>query len=183
MELQVGHSRVELVIGDITLQKVDAIVNAANSSLLGGGGVDGAIHRAAGPQLLAACREVGGCPTGHARITPAFNLNAQWVIHAVGPVYEGGDPYVAYLLCGAYWDSMFLAHTNDARSVAFPAISTGIFSYPLKEAADIALTTTIDYLRGSRFETEVTIEVVRFVLFDQKTYDVFEETLNEKEEG
>jgi len=127
------------VQGDITRLEVDAIVNAANSSLLGGGGVDGAIHRAAGPELLAACRLLGGCPTGEARITPGFNLPAKWVIHTVGPVWRGGDSGEAELLRACYGNSLALARDNEVRSVAFPGISTGVYGYPKHDAARIAL--------------------------------------------
>jgi O-acetyl-ADP-ribose deacetylase (regulator of RNase III) len=175
MKVQVNQSTLELVEGDITRQNVDAIVNAANSSLLGGGGVDGAIHRAAGPELLAACRPLGGCPTGQAKITPGFRLKARWVIHAVGPVYRGGQQGEAELLASAYRASLELASENGAGSVAFPAISTGVYGYPMEEAADISLQTAIDYLQA-----HTDIELVRFVLFGQRAYHVFEKVLRQK---
>jgi O-acetyl-ADP-ribose deacetylase (regulator of RNase III) len=178
VKAQINQSTLELVEGDITQQEVDAIVNAANSSLLGGGGVDGAIHRAAGPELLAACRPLGGCPTGEARITPGFRLKAKWVIHAVGPVYRDGRHGEPELLAGAYRSSLELALENGARSVAFPAISAGAYGYPMAEAADIALQTAIDYLQD-----HAEIELVRFVLFGQRAYRVFEDALRRKGPG
>jgi O-acetyl-ADP-ribose deacetylase (regulator of RNase III) len=130
---------IEVVEADITTLAVDAIVNAANTSLLGGGGVDGAIHRAAGPELLAACRGIGGCPTGEARITPGFRLPARWVVHAVGPRWSGGSRGEAELLAGAYESALRLGQANGARSIAFPCISTGAYGYPAAPAARIAL--------------------------------------------
>jgi O-acetyl-ADP-ribose deacetylase (regulator of RNase III) len=129
---------IEVVLGDIRRERVDAIVNAANTSLLGGGGVDGAIHRAAGPRLLEVTRTIGGCPTGEARITPGFDLPARFVIHTVGPVWHGGDQGEEELLARCYRNSMRLAHENGVRSIAFPSISTGVYGYPVHLAADIA---------------------------------------------
>lgn len=130
---------INVQVGDITQLAVDAVVNAANSSLLGGGGVDGAIHRAAGPELLAYCRGLGGCPTGEARITPGFLLPARWIIHTVGPVWHGGDDGEPELLRAAYRNSLRLGVDNDVRRIAFPAISTGVYGYPKDAAVNIAL--------------------------------------------
>ena len=168
------RDRIRLVHGDITKQRVDAIVNAANSSLLGGGGVDGAIHRAAGPELIEACRELGGCPTGEARITPGFRLPATYVIHTVGPVWSGGDRGEDALLAGAYRSSLELARDHDAASVAFPAISTGAYGYPLEAATRIALAETLAFLEGHESPSSVT-----FVCFDEATRGVYESVLGE----
>jgi O-acetyl-ADP-ribose deacetylase (regulator of RNase III) len=138
--------RIEVVQADITTLPVDAIVNAANTSLLGGGGVDGAIHRAAGPRLLEACRKIGGCPTGEARITPGFDLPARWVIHTVGPVWRDGRSGEDDLLASCYRESLDLASTAGARTVAFPAISTGAYGFPMPRAATIAVTEIASYL-------------------------------------
>jgi O-acetyl-ADP-ribose deacetylase (regulator of RNase III) len=131
--------RIRIVTGDITQLKVNAIVNAANSSLLGGGGVDGAIHRAAGPALLDHCRTLGGCPTGEARITPGFELQADWIIHTVGPVWQGGDRGETGLLWACYENTFRLAEEQGIKRIAFPGISTGAYGYPKAEAADVAL--------------------------------------------
>lgn len=141
---------ISVQVGDITALDVDAIVNAANSTLLGGGGVDGAIHRAAGPELLAACRAIGGCPTGEARITPGFRLPARWVIHAVGPVWHGGGRGESAMLASAYRSSLELALAHGVRSIAFPAISTGAYRFPKAAAARTALEAMAEY--ESRFE-------------------------------
>ena len=162
--------RLEAVRGDITTEAVDAVVNAANSSLLGGGGVDGAIHRAAGPRLLDACRALGGCPTGEARATPAFDMAARWVIHTVGPVWQGGAAGEAELLASCYRRSLEVAAELGARSIAFPAISTGVYGYPAEEAATIA----VDTIRATATPT---VELVRLVAFDERTLRLYERRL------
>jgi O-acetyl-ADP-ribose deacetylase (regulator of RNase III) len=165
----------ELVEGDITRQETEAIVNAANSSLLGGGGVDGAIHRAGGPEILAECRKLGGCDTGDAKITTGGRLKARYVIHTVGPVYwREGTGRAAELLASAYRRSLEVAAENGVRSVAFPSISTGAYGYPLDEAAPIALQTVIDYLAA---QEEGGIELVRFVLYGWQAYQVYQRAL------
>jgi O-acetyl-ADP-ribose deacetylase (regulator of RNase III) len=174
IKITVNKSVLELIEGDITEQETDAIVNAANTSLLGGGGVDGAIHRAGGPKILEECKVLGGCPTGEARITTGGNLKARYVIHTVGPVYSGGRHREAELLANAYKNSLFLASQYKLRSVSFPSISTGAYGYPIHEAATIALQTIIDYVN-----THADIQEVRFVLFDLKAYQVYEKTLHE----
>ncbi|MDX2157361.1 MAG: O-acetyl-ADP-ribose deacetylase [Hyphomicrobiaceae bacterium] len=149
--------RIEIVTADITTLDVEAIVTAANSGLRGGGGVDGAVHRAAGPELLAACRAIGGCPTGEARITPGFRLRATHVIHAVGPVWEGGDDGEEDLLAAAYRSSLLLARSHRLRSIAFPAISTGVYGFPVDRAAGIAVATVVSHLSGDRMLDRVVL--------------------------
>src|ERR687898_1651032 len=139
-------TRIEVIQADITTLAVDAIVNAANPSLLGGGGVDGAIHHAAGPRLLEATRKIGGCPTGEARLTPGFDLPAKWVIHTVGPVWQGGHPREEELLASCYRESLKLASSVGARTVVFPAISTGAYGFPMERAARIAVNEIVTYL-------------------------------------
>ncbi|MCH8844665.1 MAG: O-acetyl-ADP-ribose deacetylase [SAR324 cluster bacterium] len=165
-------ARLEAIQGDITKQKLDAVVNAANTTLLGGGGVDGAIHRAAGPELLAACRTLGGCPTGEARITKGYGLPAQWVIHTAGPVWHGGTGGEAGLLADCYRNSLALAIDNGVRSIAFPAISTGVYRFPIDRAAAIALEETRKFLarRGE-------IEQVVFVCFDDANFSAYRQGL------
>lgn len=172
MELRVNDSRIVLVQGDITNESTDAIVNAANSGLRGGGGVDGAIHRAGGSAIMEECRAIGHCPTGQAVITTGGKLKARRVIHTVGPVYRGGGKGEAELLKRAYRASLTLALEENLKSVAFPAISAGIYGYPLGEAASIALGTVKNFL-----EEHSGIEEVRFVLYDDTTFGVFVEEL------
>ncbi len=166
-----------LVEGDITQQEVDAIVNAANSRLAGGGGVDGAIHRRGGPAIMEETRRKypQGCPTGSAVVTGAGNLPARWVIHAVGPVYRDGQHGEPELLASAYRRSLELAREHQCRSVAFPSLSTGAYRYPLRDAARVALQTVIDFLRQDRG----TLEEVRFVLFGREAYEQFRQVLEE----
>lgn len=172
MKVIIHKSTLMLVEGNITLEETDAIVNAANSRLAGGSGVDGAIHATGGPAIMAECRKIGSCPTGGACITTAGNLKAKYVIHAVGPVYHGGMKGESALLKGAYLESMKIADARGLKSIAFPAISTGAYGYPVPEAAKIALKTVIDFLNG-----DTSIDLVRFVLFGRTTYDVFAEEL------
>jgi O-acetyl-ADP-ribose deacetylase (regulator of RNase III) len=157
----VGAPAIELVAGDITDQDTDAIVNAANSSLLGGGGVDGAIHRAAGPELVQHCRLLGGCDVGAAKVTPGFRLDARWVIHTVGPQWRGGTHGEPELLASCYRESLARADEIGATSVAFPAISTGVYGYPASLAADVAVET----IRS----TPTAVQLVRLVCFDDDT--------------
>ncbi len=159
-----------LIQGDITAEDVDAIVNAANHTLLGGGGVDGAIHRAAGPELVEYCRAMGGCETGEAKITPGFNLTARWVIHTVGPVWHGGGHGEPELLASCYRESLARADEVEADTVAFPAISTGVFGYPIDAAAAIAVAT----VRSA----PTSVSKVRFVAFNQETVDAYQRILD-----
>lgn len=172
MEVKVNKARLVLVKGDITEEETDAIVNAANSRLAGGGGVDGAIHRAGGPSIMEECRKIGGCPTGQAVITTAGNLKARYVIHAVGPIYQGGTKGEEKLLRGAYEESLKIASKKGLKSISFPAISAGAYGYPLEEAAKVALKAVIDYLKSTEG-----IELVRFVLFDDRTLEAFKKQL------
>jgi O-acetyl-ADP-ribose deacetylase (regulator of RNase III) len=172
-ELDLGKARLGLIQGDITKQEVDAVVNAANSGLMGGGGVDGAIHRAGGPTILEECRQIiariGRLPTGKAVITTGGNLKARYVIHTVGPVWHGGSRGESELLASAYSESLKLAAERKLKTVAFPSISTGAYGYPIAEAANIALSTVIVFLRGEA----PSLEKVLFVLYDTNTYNTY----------
>ena len=167
--------RVSLLEGDITKIQVDAIVNAANTTLLGGGGVDGAIHRVAGPELLAECRTLGGCPTGEAKITAGYHLPARHVIHTAGPIWGGGDQGEPELLARCYRNSLALATKHQARRIAFPAISCGIYGYPIRDACQIAVRETAAYL-----ETNELPESVIFVCFGREIYDAYRRELDER---
>ena len=159
---------IEVIKSDITVVHADAVVNAANSSLLGGGGVDGAIHRAAGPDLLLECRQLNGCRTGQAKITRGYNLPAQWVIHTVGPVWQGGTAHEDTLLADCYRNSLALAVENEAASIAFPAISTGVYRFPLQRAATIAVSTVQTFLK-----TNSSIKRIIFVCFRLEAYETY----------
>lgn len=164
--------KIEIIQGDITKQAVDAIVNAANCSLLGGGGVDGAIHRAAGPQLLAECRTLGGCKTGEAKITKGYNLPAKHVIHTPGPVWHGGSKNEPALLASCYRSSLELASENGCKTVDFPSISTGVYHFPLEKASEIAIRSIAEYM----YE-HPEIERVRMVCFDERTKKYYDSAL------
>lgn len=164
--------KINVVQGDITRAQVDAIVNAANTTLMGGGGVDGAIHRAAGPGLYLACRKFNGCPTGEARITSGFNLPARYIIHTPGPIWHSGDGNERQLLTNSYRNSLRLAEEHGCRSVAFPSISTGVYAFPLDLAAPIALTTIRDFL-----DTAAVVETVTMVCYDPQTLAAYRQAL------
>lgn len=164
--------RIEIVKDDITKLQVDAIVNAANTSLLGGGGVDGAIHRAAGPMLLEECKGLKGCETGEAKITKGYNLPAKHVIHTVGPIWRGGNNNEDELLKKAYGNSLKVAKENNLKTIAFPGISTGVYAFPLDRAADIAINTVVDFLKK-----DDTIKKVIFVQFSDSAYKLYEDKL------
>jgi len=163
-------NRIEITQGDITKMQVDAIVNAANESLLGGGGVDGAIHRAAGPSLLEECRTIGGCPTGEARVTKGYQLSAKYVIHTVGPVWHGGNQDEPALLANCYKNSLQLAVEHEVKTIAFPAISTGVYGYPVKAATEIALQETSAFL-----QKHPSLEKVVFVCFGEEVFAIYNE--------
>jgi len=174
MKVKIKNSILELVEGDITKQKVDAIVNAANTRLLGGGGVDGAIHRAGGPAILEECKKIGGCPTGEAVITTAGNLPAKHVIHTVGPVWQDGSHREAELLKSAYKNSLLQAEKNNLTSIAFPSISTGAYRFPIDKASRIALSTIIEHLK-----CKTVIKRVHFVLFGSPAFEAYKKTLKQ----
>lgn len=171
--MNAGHmNEIDIVRGDITTFDVDAIVNAANTTLLGGGGVDGAIHRAAGPELLAECRTLGGCLPGQAKITRGYRLSARFVIHTVGPVWRGGKHDEAQTLANCYRSSLRLAVQNEIKTIAFPAISCGAYGYPIQEAAHIALETTHEFLRATD-----EMDKVIFVLWGEDVYKAYRQVL------
>ncbi|MFO7569202.1 MAG: O-acetyl-ADP-ribose deacetylase [Smithellaceae bacterium] len=170
MEAKVNQTLIQIVQGDITRENTDAIVNAANSRLAGGGGVDGAIHRAGGPEIMAQCRKIGGCPTGQAVITTGGLLPARWVIHTVGPVYRGGNQGEAALLAFAYQNSLLTAVEKGLQSISFPAISCGVYGYPVPEAAHLALKVCIAFARD-----KTCIQLIRHVLINPGIHDVFSE--------
>jgi O-acetyl-ADP-ribose deacetylase (regulator of RNase III) len=177
MDKEIGKTKLNLVQGDITLQETEAIVNAANTSLLGGGGVDGAIHRAGGPNILEECKKIrakqGSCPTGEAVITTGGNMATEYVIHTVGPVWSGGNRNEDQLLRNAYYNSLNLAKKNGIKSISFPSISTGVYRFPIDKAARIALTTVKEFIQEYNFAE------VRFVLFSEKDLQIYEKALNE----
>ena len=170
-------NKITIKKGDITKEKADAIVNAANPSLLGGGGVDGAIHRAAGPGLLEECRKLGGCRPGEARITKGYNLDAKYIIHTPGPVYNGGRHGEQKILRSSYWNSLKLCKDNNLKSISFPAISTGVYRYPKKEAAEIAIQTVIDFMMQEEYLLDV-----KFILFDNDNYSIYKKIVEGKED-
>jgi O-acetyl-ADP-ribose deacetylase (regulator of RNase III) len=172
-EIKIGNSTLQLLSGDITKQDTEAVVNAANRRLSPGGGVAGAIHRTAGPQLWEECKGLGGCETGQAKISGGYNLPNKYVIHTVGPIYSGAESD-AELLRSSYLNSLKLAEEKGIKSISFPALSTGAFGYPLREAAQIALQTIIDYLKA-----KTKIKLVRMVLYDKNSFDVHKEVLEE----
>jgi O-acetyl-ADP-ribose deacetylase (regulator of RNase III) len=169
-----SKNRIEVAEGDITKQHVDAIVNAANTTLLGGGGVDGAIHRAAGPQLLEECRALGGCPTGQARITSGYKLQAKWVIHTVGPVWRDGNRGEDDLLSSCYRNSLALATSHAIRAIAFPSISTGAYRFPLERATRIAVNESKHFL-----ERNQSVEKVVFVCFGDKAFETYQRVVKD----
>lgn len=170
---QYNNATIHLVLGDITKIRVDAIVNAANSRLAGGGGVDGAIHRVGGPAIMEECRKIGGCPTGEARITTAGNLPCKYVIHSVGPIYKDGLHGEKELLYAAYTNSLILALEHNVRTIAFPSISTGAYGYPIHEASKVAIQAVLDFLGFHEGITEVT-----FVLFNQRDFEIYQHLLD-----
>ena len=170
-----SETKLRAIKGDITLvSDVDAIVNAANNSLLGGGGVDGAIHRAAGPKLLDECMKLHGCETGDAKLTHAYNLPCKYIIHTVGPVWYGGGKNEARLLSNCYRNSLLVAVENEIRSVAFPSISTGIYGYPVEEAAEVAVKTVKQFIEEHPGEPDL----VEWVLFDDNTFDAYNKLID-----
>ncbi|HLB06015.1 MAG TPA: O-acetyl-ADP-ribose deacetylase [Thermodesulfobacteriota bacterium] len=172
MEIEINNSTLSLIKGDITREETEAIVNAANSALAGGGGVDGAIHMASGPKIMEECRRIGGCPTGQAVITSGGNLKAKYVIHTVGPIYRDGKSGEAELLASAYKSSLKIAVEKGIHSISFPSISTGAYGYPINEAARIALGSAIDFIKTHRNP-----KLVRFVLFSDRDLKAYEEAL------
>lgn len=177
MKKKINNAILELTQGDITNQDTEAIVNAANSSLLGGGGVDGAIHRAGGASILEECKKLGGCPTGEAKITTAGNMKASYVIHTVGPIWKGGSRNERDLLKSCYQCSMKIAEDLKISSLSFPSISTGIYRFPIEEASRIALSTVASYLKQSRY-----IKKCVFVLFSEKDLNIYVKALEEIED-
>ena len=173
---KINNSKLTLFKGDITKQETQAIVNAANSGLLGGGGVDGAIHRAGGPKILEECKKIredqGRCPTGEAVITSGGALKASYVIHTVGPIWQGGSEGEEKLLKNAYYNSLSLAKKNNIKTISFPSISTGAYRFPINRASEIALLTVIEFLKTSDFEE------VRFVLFSDRDFEIYMNTLD-----
>lgn len=174
MEKRINNTTIEVVRADITLETTDAIVNAANSRLAGGGGVDGAIHRAGGPTIMEECNKYNGCPTGTAVITSGGNLKAKYVIHTVGPVYKNGVSREPELLKNAYLSCLELAKENNIKSISFPSISTGVYNYPIKAASKIAIDTVCDFKELDK------IELVRFVLFSDSDLDIYKDYLKIK---
>src|SRR3989338_11035925 len=172
MQITINNTILSLIKGDITQEETNAIVNAANSRLAGGGGVDGAIHRAGGPKIMEECRKIGGCPTGGAVITTGGNLKAKYVVHTVGPIYRDGKHDEAKLLASAYESSLELVVKKGIKTIAFPSISTGAYGYPINEAAEIALKTVMHFIKANKG-----LSLVRFVLFSDRDWEVYKKTL------